>query len=103
MIRRPPRSTLFPYTTLFRSVVGAQFERAVDRAVGVERGVAAIGRDLVMQVRLRIGPVPFGNDHVALDALWAGRGGRDGTGGHPIGPVGEHRKRALGADLAPGT
>src|SRR5687768_2329734 len=25
MIRRPPRSTLFPYTTLFRSVVGAFF------------------------------------------------------------------------------
>src|SRR5690349_24210458 len=25
MIRRPPRSTLFPYTTLFRSI-GAQFE-----------------------------------------------------------------------------
>src|SRR3989442_9374103 len=24
MIRRPPRSTLFPYTTLFRSVVGAR-------------------------------------------------------------------------------
>src|SRR5258708_35418650 len=24
MIRRPPRSTLFPYTTLFRSMVGAQ-------------------------------------------------------------------------------
>src|SRR2546425_7953325 len=24
MIRRPPRSTLFPYTTLFRSVFGAQ-------------------------------------------------------------------------------
>src|SRR2546425_8394474 len=24
MIRRPPRSTLFPYTTLFRSGVGAQ-------------------------------------------------------------------------------
>src|SRR2546430_11631328 len=24
MIRRPPRSTLFPYTTLFRSVGGAQ-------------------------------------------------------------------------------
>src|SRR5256885_8377125 len=27
MIRRPPRSTLFPYTTLFRSVTG--FEKAV--------------------------------------------------------------------------
>src|SRR3712207_7240868 len=24
MIRRPPRSTLFPYTTLFRSLVGAE-------------------------------------------------------------------------------
>src|SRR2546430_5359066 len=24
MIRRPPRSTLFPYTTLFRSVVGLE-------------------------------------------------------------------------------
>src|SRR5256885_11498301 len=23
MIRRPPRSTLFPYTTLFRSMIGA--------------------------------------------------------------------------------
>src|SRR3712207_8993118 len=28
MIRRPPRSTLFPYTTLFRSV-GAQYESEV--------------------------------------------------------------------------
>src|SRR2546426_8151877 len=25
MIRRPPRSTLFPYTTLFRSVTGLAF------------------------------------------------------------------------------
>src|SRR3990167_5261406 len=25
MIRRPPRSTLFPYTTLFRSGAGAEF------------------------------------------------------------------------------
>src|SRR2546429_6237242 len=28
MIRRPPRSTLFPYTTLFRSI-GAQYPREV--------------------------------------------------------------------------
>src|SRR2546430_5799428 len=27
MIRRPPRSTLFPYTTLFRSVPTARFQR----------------------------------------------------------------------------
>src|SRR5436309_14872368 len=25
MIRRPPRSTLFPYTTLFRSVISKEF------------------------------------------------------------------------------
>src|SRR2546427_7763568 len=32
MIRRPPRSTLFPYTTLFRSVEGGQgLERALVR------------------------------------------------------------------------
>src|SRR5258708_11174728 len=31
MIRRPPRSTLFPYTTLFRSVVTA--ERTMAHAV----------------------------------------------------------------------
>src|SRR2546426_7327337 len=29
MIRRPPRSTLFPYTTLFRSL--AVFEKGADR------------------------------------------------------------------------
>src|SRR2546425_1506051 len=34
MIRRPPRSTLFPYTTLFRS------RRAVDRRRGGRVGVA---------------------------------------------------------------
>src|SRR5258706_6474963 len=28
MIRRPPRSTLFPYTTLFRSVFGSEPGRA---------------------------------------------------------------------------
>src|SRR5256885_7747149 len=31
MIRRPPRSTLFPYTTLFRSVVHAQRPGAAGR------------------------------------------------------------------------
>src|SRR2546430_13461553 len=43
MIRRPPRSTLFPYTTLFRSVVDGQALAGVaaDRAVGVVRLAAA--------------------------------------------------------------
>src|SRR3712207_6915021 len=44
MIRRPPRSTLFPYTTLFRS--------RGDRAVALDRGqsdgvgVGVVDRDL---------------------------------------------------------
>src|SRR2546427_10770186 len=32
MIRRPPRSTLFPYTTLFRSVRNAQAHALPERA-----------------------------------------------------------------------
>src|SRR5260370_32515567 len=36
MIRRPPRSTLFPYTTLFRSVV-----KRAKRRIGPEVAVAA--------------------------------------------------------------
>src|SRR2546430_11436821 len=31
MIRRPPRSTLFPYTTLFRSKVGRHLHKAPPR------------------------------------------------------------------------
>src|SRR2546427_9331705 len=31
MIRRPPRSTLFPYTTLFRSLGAPECRRDVDR------------------------------------------------------------------------
>src|SRR3712207_7035626 len=33
MIRRPPRSTLFPYTTLFRSRARTAIERALGRTV----------------------------------------------------------------------
>src|SRR3712207_8038697 len=38
MIRRPPRSTLFPYTTLFRSVREQAREEAVAPGVGVGAG-----------------------------------------------------------------
>src|SRR3989454_8920988 len=42
MIRRPPRSTLFPYTTLFRSLAGdrAAFGALAQRYAGVARRVA---------------------------------------------------------------
>src|SRR5256885_3696339 len=42
MIRRPPRSTLFPYTTLFRS-----FEGLFDSGTVLER----VGVDLTAQAR----------------------------------------------------
>src|SRR5258708_14227527 len=47
MIRRPPRSTLFPYTTLFRSVNQIAADIAHNRqAMPLRRpGVAAIDRD----------------------------------------------------------
>src|SRR3712207_8959129 len=34
MIRRPPRSTLLPYTTLFRSAPGAEGQPEVEDGVG---------------------------------------------------------------------
>src|SRR2546430_10338092 len=37
MIRRPPRSTLFPYTTLFRSLQGVLVRRHEAGVVGVRR------------------------------------------------------------------
>src|SRR2546422_7464748 len=39
MIRRPPRSTLFPYTTLFRSLLGPPFFHAND-----EGALPAVGQ-----------------------------------------------------------
>src|SRR5256885_9488158 len=41
MIRRPPRSTLFPYTTLFRSVLGRRERVVAGRVHDVEGSVRA--------------------------------------------------------------
>src|SRR5262249_56918318 len=41
MIRRPPRSTLFPYTTLFRS------RHPREDGDGVSQGLGAAGRELL--------------------------------------------------------
>src|SRR5690242_21896093 len=37
MIRRPPRSTLFPYTTLFRSAIARQADRNSEHRAAEER------------------------------------------------------------------
>src|SRR5256885_6881134 len=41
MIRRPPRSTLFPYTTLFRSVLGQVAQQAPVLALVLHAGGSA--------------------------------------------------------------
>src|SRR4051794_41479919 len=45
MIRRPPRSTLFPYTTLFRS----DLRDAGERLAGAERGALLVAADALGQ------------------------------------------------------
>src|SRR5260370_11338876 len=48
MIRRPPRSTLFPYTTLSRSVEAPSAE-----ASDVHTAVAVAGPQVVLKIRRR--------------------------------------------------
>src|SRR2546422_7955969 len=55
MIRRPPRSTLFPYTTLFRSTLADLW--ASIRAVAGALGTPAAGERLVADVTARLGQV----------------------------------------------
>src|SRR2546430_9488690 len=50
MIRRPPRSTLFPYTTLFRSLVDDHGE-SVKIRIGVNSGDMLVG-NIGSEVRL---------------------------------------------------
>src|SRR3989442_5882692 len=61
MIRRPPRSTLFPYTTLFRSLFGIN-----------QGGTDPSERSRCFE---RLSALPF--DGFALGGLWVGEGRRD--------------------------
>src|SRR3712207_7850842 len=58
MIRRPPRSTLFPYTTLFRSLA----------ALGAEGGLLLVGEEAVGVVVAELGVLP-GGQAAGLDLL----------------------------------
>src|SRR3712207_8601752 len=52
MIRRPPRSTLFPYTTLFRSGRRPEEELAVSEVLLSERPEILVERPLARHLRL---------------------------------------------------
>src|SRR3712207_8561561 len=85
MIRRPPRSTLFPYATLFRSPALADLALAV----GVV-GVATHQRGQVERSRQPVAPGPE-------DLLEAGIGvlGSAEAGEHPHGPRSEEHTSEL--------
>src|SRR5256886_15729821 len=53
MIRRPPRSTLFPYTTLFRSIVSTSTvtERGVKRVHNFNAGPGALPLPVLQRIR----------------------------------------------------
>src|SRR2546421_12681241 len=88
MIRRPPRSTLFPYTTLFRStlpdgrpLLGAEtVRRFTARSAGPERGTGGEARALgwqalptgeaVSSVGHLFGPRSYGHTGWTGTSLW---------------------------------
>src|SRR3712207_8986652 len=57
MIRRPPRSTLFPYTTLFRSNVGLCVEAYPALSLGILHAVRQ--HELVLPCRLQVTVAPL--------------------------------------------
>src|SRR5690554_7243560 len=91
MIRRPPRSTLFPYTTLFRS--DAAFDAAGQPFVfedfpalegeaedtGLSGGAVEVVEDEVAETVVHVGAahVPAGADHVGVSADDSGGAGVD--------------------------
>src|SRR3989454_5096715 len=95
MIRRPPRSTLFPYTTLFRSVDMGTAEKVCAAALAIDEQARRFARPLadVSLVLLELGG--------AFTAAVAVAGGRivDGVGGSS-GPLGFRAAGALDGEVA---
>src|SRR2546425_5725096 len=62
MIRRPPRSTLFPYTTLFRSAdaTEAVWDHETRLAAGATGGLVDPHHRWVHPVSWRVGPLGYG-------------------------------------------
>src|SRR3989449_10502405 len=96
MIRRPPRSTLFPYTTLFRSTGG----RVYDPANGVDGAV----RDVCIEGDRIVAELPAGAPRLDARGLIVMPGGVD-IHAHVAGSRVNHRRRLLpeahAADPAP--
>src|SRR2546426_10777478 len=102
MIRRPPRSTLFPYTTLFRSLLGTAQQLATV-TISSEMNLFIVGVVLVAFVVLapegivglvRRGP---GGESPGRPLPWFGASGRaKASGGPPRPKRGGRARRAAG-------
>src|SRR5258706_2424505 len=92
MIRRPPRSTLFPYTTLFRSVDGERVSaRATDQisshgSIHVERVAGAAAFEYIDDAETR-------PQHISHSPR------RDGRTSLNRRSQGERQARAVGAQI----
>src|SRR3712207_8309466 len=65
MIRRPPRSTLFPYTTLFRSFA------ATTNAVNLTDGLDGLATSITILVMVFFSMVSFSMGHYTLAVFCA--------------------------------
>src|SRR2546430_2544362 len=93
MIRRPPRSTLFPYTTLFRSDViitlDADGQHPPEEIPGLAAPVLAGEADVTLGARARTGAMPWGRRctnwvSAALASRIAGTGVPDAQSGFRV-------------------
>src|SRR2546430_6642348 len=63
MIRRPPRSTLFPYTTLFRSYLGGEFAVQNYNVMGVAKAS--------LEANVKYLALDLGEDNIRVNAISA--------------------------------
>src|SRR6266487_6841274 len=94
MIRRPPRSTLFPYTTLFRSAALRQHGQGRSRSLELPcPGVLARGRGIVRR-HVPLSAVYHGDDRPRpLRHAAVRRGDARGPGGRVLRPAPRKRSR----------
>src|SRR3712207_9249944 len=88
MIRRPPRSTLFPYTTLFRSppAVGGVDVRPADEVAQAE----LVGHTILHRTRRDRARRRARSRHPIRSTTRCQRGGSGGRGGGPVERSEEH-------------
>src|SRR2546425_2168416 len=114
MIRRPPRSTLFPYTTLFRSLPHGGRGVPLARPLGLERRrdsrAPRAARDLALRCRARwrarrlVRAAPHAGGRFGRDRLLRPRAGDDRPRLGEASPLVRRARRvgpAAGASVAP--